>query len=117
MAHNIDCTIILNGLDMQDPELTIKALANGYSCPAEKIENAYNVAMHNAVPDPVIPFTLSSAEPYVQTLIDKGNVMLTEAITARPADFDRVWETRIKDWLESGAQAVINERRAKYYEF
>ncbi|MDR2478017.1 MAG: extracellular solute-binding protein [Treponema sp.] len=114
--QNIDYTIIINGLDMQDPELTIKALANGYSWPAEKIENAYNVAMHNAVPDPVIPVTLSAAGPYVQTLIDKGNVMLTEAVTASPAGFDRVWDDRIKDWLESGAQAVIDERRAKFFQ-
>jgi putative aldouronate transport system substrate-binding protein len=46
----------------------------------------------------------------VQTLIDKGNVMLTEAVIARPEDFDRIWETRLKDWLASGAQAVIDER-------
>jgi putative aldouronate transport system substrate-binding protein len=114
--QNIDYTLPLNGLDMRDPELTIRALANGYSWPAESVENAYNIAMHNAVPDPVVPVTLTAAGPYVQTIIDKGNVMLTEAVIARPEDFDRVWETRLRDWLVSGAQAVIDEREAKFYE-
>jgi putative aldouronate transport system substrate-binding protein len=113
---NIDYTLPLNGLDMLDPVLTVKALANSYSWPAEKIEAAYNIAMHNGVPDPVIPVTLSAAGPYVQTLIDKGNVLLTEAITARPGDFDRVWAAGIKDYLASGAQEIMEERKAKFYE-
>ena len=113
--QNIDYTLMINGLDMLDPEMTVKAIANGYSWPAEKIENAYRIAMHNAVPNPVVPVTLSVAGPYVQTLIDKGNVMLTEAVRAKPADFDRVWEAGVRDWLNSGAQEIINERMAKFY--
>jgi len=112
--QNIDYTLMINGLDMNDPELTIKAIANGYSWPAEIIENAYRIAMEGGRPDPVIPVTLSAASPYVQTLIDKGNYMLTESIKARTADFDRVWDTGIRDWLNSGAQEIINERKAKF---
>jgi putative aldouronate transport system substrate-binding protein len=114
--QNIDYTLHINGLDMGDPELTIKAIANGYSWPAELIENAYNMAMTNASPGPVIPVTLSAAGPYVQTLIDKGNYMLTEAVTTRPENFDRVWDAGMRDWLNSGAQEIINERQAKFVE-
>jgi putative aldouronate transport system substrate-binding protein len=114
--QNIDYTIMINGLDMRDPELNIKVLANGYSWPAQLIENAYTVAMFNAVPDPVIPVALSAAGPVVQTLIDKGNVLLTQSVTVRTRDFDRVWDDGLKDWLSSGARDVINERAAKYFE-
>ena len=114
--QNIDYTLHINGLDMGDPDLTIRALANGYSWPTELIENAYRIAMNNAAPSPVIPVPLSAAGPYVQTLIDKGNYMLTEAVKARPADFDRIWETGMRDWLNSGAQIIIDERKAKYIE-
>jgi putative aldouronate transport system substrate-binding protein len=72
--------------------------------------------MDNALPDPVIPISLSAAGPVVQTLIDKGNVMLAQAVTVSPADFDRVWEARLKDWLSSGGRAVIDERLEKFYE-
>jgi len=105
--QNIDYTLHINGLDLGDPELTIKAIANGYSWPADIIENAYNISMVNGVPDPVIPVMLSVAGLYVQTLIDKGNYTVTEAIKARPADFDRIWDNGIKDWLNSGAQEII----------
>jgi len=72
--------------------------------------------MEGGIPNPVIPVRLSAAGPYVQTLIDKGNYMLTEAVTTRPADFDRVWDNGIRDWLNSGAQEIINERKAKFIE-
>jgi len=114
--QNIDYTLTINGLDLGDEELTLKALANSYSWPAEKIEDAYNKAMFNAAPLPVIPVTLTEAGPYVQTIIDKTNVLLTKSITAKPADFDSVWEAGKKDWLLSGGQAVIDERAAKYFE-
>jgi putative aldouronate transport system substrate-binding protein len=35
---------------------------------------------------------------------------------AKPQDFDKVWEAGVKDWLTSGAQEVIEERREKYRE-
>ncbi|MCL2878806.1 MAG: extracellular solute-binding protein [Treponema sp.] len=114
--QNIDYTLHINGLDMGDPQLTIKAIANGYSWPAEVIEHAYNIAMENGVPEPIVPVTLSAAGPYVQNLMDKGNYLLTEAVTASPADFDKVWDAGYKDWLNSGAQEIINERAAKYIE-
>ncbi|GHV87854.1 hypothetical protein AGMMS50267_02140 [Spirochaetia bacterium] len=115
-AQNIDYTIIMNGLDLGDPELTARALANAYPWPAEYITNAYTMAMTNAKPGPVIPVALSAAGPVTQTLVDKGTVLVTSSITAKPADFDKVWDTGLKDWLASGAQAVIDERAAKYFE-
>jgi putative aldouronate transport system substrate-binding protein len=77
-AQNIDYTIIMNGLDLGNPDLTARALANGYPWPAEVITNAYNIAMTNAKPGPVVPVTLSAA-----------------GITAKAADFDRTWDTGI----------------------
>jgi putative aldouronate transport system substrate-binding protein len=113
--QNIDYTITINGLDLGDPDLNVRALANGYSWPAELIENAYRIAMFNALPDPVIPVSLSAAGPVVQTLIDKGNVFMAQAVVAKPEDFDRVWDAGLRDWLLSGGQSVIDEKKAKFY--
>jgi putative aldouronate transport system substrate-binding protein len=41
-------------------------------------------------------------------------VIYTQSIPASRADFDRVYDAGIADWLRSGAQAIIDERRAKY---
>jgi putative aldouronate transport system substrate-binding protein len=78
--------------------------------------DAYRIAMNNARPEPIIQPSspLTALGPVSQTLTDKSNVFLTELITAPPAQFDRTWETGLADWLSSGAQAVIDERRAKY---
>jgi putative aldouronate transport system substrate-binding protein len=115
-AQNIDYTIIMNGLDLGDPEKTAKGLANAYPWPAEFITQAYNTAMTNAAPGPVIPVTLTAAGPVQQTLVDKSTSISTESVTAAPANFDRVWDAGITGWLASGAKAVIDERRAKYFE-
>jgi putative aldouronate transport system substrate-binding protein len=63
-----------------------------------------------------MPVTLSAAGPYATTLGDKGNQLVTEAITCAPAQFDRVWDTGIADWMASGGQIILDERRAKYIE-
>jgi putative aldouronate transport system substrate-binding protein len=114
--QNIDYTLPINGLDLGDPDLNVRALANGYSWPAELIENAHSIAMHNGTPDPVIPVALSAGGPVQQTLIDKHNVFTTAAMVARPADFDRIWDAGIADWLASGGQAVIDEKNEKFYQ-
>jgi putative aldouronate transport system substrate-binding protein len=115
-AQNIDYTIMMNGLDLGDPEKTARGLANAYPWPADIITRAYNTAMTNASPGPVIPVTLTAAGPVQQTLVDKSTSISTEAVTSPPANFDRVWDAGIADWLASGAKAVIDERRAKYFE-
>ncbi|MDR1987198.1 MAG: extracellular solute-binding protein [Treponema sp.] len=115
-AQNIDYTITMNGLDLGDPDLTARALANAYPWPAEVIANAYTISMRNAKPGPIVPVTLSAAGPVTQTLVDKGDSLLIGAVTASPANFDKVWDDGIADWLASGAEAVRKERAEKYFQ-
>jgi putative aldouronate transport system substrate-binding protein len=112
---NFYYTIHINGLDLGDTDVNIKALAYRYQYPPEVILNAYNTALKNAKPEPVVPVTLTAAAPVAQTLQDKAKVLLVNAITCSPGDFDRIWDAGIADWLASGAQAVRDERAQKYY--
>ncbi|MDR2534904.1 MAG: extracellular solute-binding protein [Treponema sp.] len=112
-AQNLDYTFHINGLDLGNPELNARALANAYPWPSEVIANAYKISTTNAAPGPVVPVTLSAAGPVTQVLTDKGSSIFSTCITAA-ADFDRIWDAGIADWLASGAQSVIDERRAKY---
>jgi putative aldouronate transport system substrate-binding protein len=117
-SQNIDYTIPMNGLFLGSDELNIKALANGYSWSAELVSDAYIKATTNARPAPVVrpSSPLTVAGPLAQTLVDKGKVIYTESILCPPAQFDRVVDAAIRDWLASGAQVVIDERREKYVE-
>ena len=111
---NLDYAFIVNGLELGDPDLNIRALAAAYPWPFEKIRNAYDIAMNNAAPEPVVPVTLSAAGPVSQTLIDKHNALLAKLMICSPRDFDRVWDTGIAEWMASGAKNVVEERAAKY---
>ena len=115
-AGNGDYAFNLNGYDLGDPELNAKVLAGSYNWPPEVITRAYRVSSTNANPGPHIPAKLLAATPVMQTLTDKAVNLYTEAVTAKPENFDRVWDAGVKDWLTSGAQAIIDERREKYIE-
>jgi putative aldouronate transport system substrate-binding protein len=41
---------------------------------------------------------------------------MVESITCAPADFDRVWDAGIANWLASGAEVIRAERAEKYIE-
>jgi putative aldouronate transport system substrate-binding protein len=114
-ANNMDYTLPVNGLDLGDPEKNSRVFAFSYpdSSP-EWIINARSLAIKNASPGPFVPVTLSAGQPYVQILADKGKIIIATTVTANPADFDRVWDAAIADYLASGAQAIIDEKRAKW---
>jgi putative aldouronate transport system substrate-binding protein len=114
--QNIDYTMMMNGLFLETQEASIRALAAGYSYPADVIQRAYNVALTNGRPAVVVQTTspLTVAGPLDQTLVDKAKVIYSEMIRCAPAQFDTRWDALLADWRASGAQAVIDERRAKY---
>jgi len=115
-AQNIDYTPIMNGLFLETEEESIRALAAAYPWPAEMIMAAHRATMNNARPNPVIvpSSPLKVAGPLNQTLWDKSKTFVIQAITAPAADFNRVWDAGINDWLSSGADAVRKERMEKY---
>ena len=115
-GQNIDYTPIMNGLFLETEEESIRALATAYPWPPEMVMDAYNVAMNNARPGPVIipSSPLTAAGPLDRTLIDKSEAFVIQAITATAANFDRIWDTGVADWLTSGAETIRKERVEKY---
>ena len=114
--QNIDYTIPINGLDLGDSSKNMQALANSYNCDPRLIFDAYEFSLKNARPLPVIPVVLSAEGPVQQTLVDLGDRLMADAITSTPNQFDQVWENGIRNWLESGAETVRQERAEKFIE-
>jgi len=109
-SNNIDITMPINGVYMETMEQSVRVLALGYgNVPADTILNAYNLSVKNARA-PVVRQVTTQVTQYAQTLKDKADALLAQAIRASPADFDRIWDAGYRDWLSSGAQEVINER-------
>ncbi|GHU23329.1 hypothetical protein FACS1894172_00720 [Spirochaetia bacterium] len=111
---NIDYTISINGYNLNDEAKTGQALALSYSFPMEDVFEAYRISSLNAYIGPFIRANLVEAAPLVQTLVDNAATLYVQSIIASPADFDRIWDRGVQDWLISGGQRVVDERRAKY---
>jgi putative aldouronate transport system substrate-binding protein len=114
--QNIDYTPMMNGLFLGNDAQNIKGIASGYQWPADKIVNAYTIAMKNAKPGVVVSLKapLVKAGPLSQTLQDKSLPIYSNSIMAPVANFDSVYDAAVQDWLKSGAQTVIDERKANY---
>jgi len=109
-SQNIDITMPLNGIEMGSQELNSRVIALGYgNVPADTIVNAYNLSVKNARA-PIVRQVTTTVNQYAQTLQDKSKALLSQAVRASPADFDRIYDAGYRDWLSSGAQEVINER-------
>jgi len=111
---NIDYTMPLNGTYLGNMEDSIKALSLSYdNVPAATVVNAYNISVKNARAAIVHPAILK-VNQYTQVITDKGDALLAQAIRAPTAQFDTIWDAGYKDWLSSGAQAVIDERTSQW---
>jgi putative aldouronate transport system substrate-binding protein len=117
-AQNIDYTPIMNGIFLETEEESIRALTTAYPWPPEMILNAYNIALTNARPSPiVVPSSpLTAAGSLAQTLQDRSKAFVVQSIIAPEADFDRIWDRNVADWLASGAELIRQERAEKYVE-
>jgi putative aldouronate transport system substrate-binding protein len=111
---NIDYTMSLNGYVVPAEHFGQVLAASYPGIPPDDITAAYKISSTNAKPEPYVPATILSIAATRQVLVDKEKNLSVNLIVSKPNDFDRVWDTGIKDWLDSGAQSVIDEQRAKY---
>ena len=110
-TQNIDFTMPMNGVEMGSDEMNARVLALSYGgFPPEVIVNAYQTSVRNGRAPVVVTVPTSQDGIYGQTLSDKADQVYAQSITARPADFDRVWDAGVADWLSSGGRAVMEER-------
>jgi putative aldouronate transport system substrate-binding protein len=113
---NIDYTIVINGLDLGDPVLTAKSLALGYAgVEARYIEKAKATQLRDARISPHFNVGEITTENGMDApLKEKRNNFLVQSIVAKPTEFDGIYDKGMKDWLASGGQAIIDERRTKF---
>jgi putative aldouronate transport system substrate-binding protein len=113
-SNNIDMTMPMNGVEMGSTELNARVLALSYgNIPPATIVDAYTSSTRGARAAAVYQAT-TTVNQYAQTLQDKADQLLAQAIRGRPQDFDRTWDEGIRDWLANGGQEVINERTSLY---
>lgn len=114
--NNIDYTITCNGLDLGDPDKTLKSIALGYAgIDSRYIEKAYAASKTDPrVGQNVNVGTITSEQGVGTSLTDKRNALLDQAVVSAPDKFDEVYDSGINDYLSSGGQAIIDERKAAW---
>lgn len=115
-ASNIDYTITNNGLNLADPDLTVKSIALAYAgVDASVIEQAFKYTTFDGVFTANYNFGEIAAEAGMgPVLTEKRDTFLTQAVVAPAADFDKVYDGGMNDYLSSGGQAIIDERTAAW---
>lgn len=113
---NIDYTITCNGLHFVDDEITLKSAAHNYAnVDSKDVENAINIAetdMKRAKNYRTAP--IAAEEGMGEALSSKRDVLFDTAVSAPEADFDKVWDEGMEDYLASGGQAIMDERAAAW---
>jgi putative aldouronate transport system substrate-binding protein len=114
--NNIDYTMTINGLDLGNEKMNIKSTALNYGgVDPRLIEIAYNTANNQARYMKHFNCGVIKAEAGMDAPLKiKRDNLLTQAIVAKPEDFDKVWDAGYKDYLSSGGQAIIDERKDGY---
>jgi len=116
---NIDYTITVNGLKLTTEELTNKSRALNYpGIPAEDVVNSHKIANTDLrVGKNVNVGAIEAEEGIGDTLSQKRDIAYDKAVVASVADFDKVWDEELKNYLSAGGQAIIDERTEKWEEF
>lgn len=113
---NIDYTITINGLDLGDQDLTVKSMALGYpGVDAEIIQKAHTISIKDArIGQNVNVGQITAEEGMGPALSEKRNVLLDQAVVAPTDKFDSTFDGGLNDYLSSGGQAIIDERKAAW---
>ena len=116
---NIDYTITINGLDLGDPELNAKSLALNYAgVDPRYIEKAFTLSKKDGRIIPQFNVgEIKAEEGMGPALASKRDNFLVQAVCCPPDQFDAVWDAGMQDYLNSGGQAIIDERTAKFAQF
>ncbi|MCR5799360.1 MAG: extracellular solute-binding protein [Lachnospiraceae bacterium] len=115
-GNNIDLTITCNGLRLMDENLTVLSAAHGYAnCDPADVQKAIAYAEANMKHSINVKTGEIKAEDGMgEALSAKRDIVYDTAVVAAPADFDKVWDDAIADYLASGGQAIIDERTSAW---
>jgi len=113
-SNNVDITMPMNGVELGSDAQNAKVLGLSYgTISPDVISYAYITATTNTR-GPAVWQATTKVNQYSGDLREKADDLLSLAITAKAVEFNRIWDSGVKDWLKSGGQEVLDERQALY---
>nr|WP_081824482.1 extracellular solute-binding protein [Paenibacillus sp. UNC451MF] len=115
MYNYLDYSMMINGKDMGDPEKTLKANA---ADPKYKDFTMDSIKVGDT--DGQLPARfnrpIEAQIKYNQTLSDKGVEITVKTMTAKPADFDKLYDDMVAEYMKIGGKEVQDEMLKAYQE-
>lgn len=115
-GFNIDYTLTCNGLHLTDDNKTTLSIAYSYAeVDPELVELAYNVAKVDTREGKNAKCgTISAETGMTETLNSKRDILFDTSVSASTDEFDSVFDSAMTDYLQSGGQAIIDERKSAW---
>ena len=116
--NNIDYTITINGLDLGNPDLNARSLSLNYAgVDPRLIEKAWPLHADGRIIPQFVVGEIKAEEGMGPALSEKRDNFLVQAVSCSPDQFDAVFDAGMQDYMNSGGQAIIDERAEKYAQF
>ncbi|MDF2963344.1 MAG: extracellular solute-binding protein family 1 [Paenibacillus sp.] len=115
MYNYLDYSMLINGKDMGDPEKTLKANAADPKY-KEFTMNSIKVGETDGQLPPRFNRPIEAQIKYNQTLGDKAVEVYVKSVTAKPADFDKVYDDMVAEYMKIGGKEVMDEQLKAYQE-
>ncbi|HWT26360.1 MAG TPA: extracellular solute-binding protein, partial [Mobilitalea sp.] len=114
--NNIDYTITCNGIYFQDEKTQIASVAQNYAgVDPSYIQKAFDINRNGArYGFNANAGAIKAEEGQGPALQQKRDTLLDQAVVAPANKFDSVFDSGMKDYLASGGQAIIDERKAAW---
>jgi len=117
-AGNIlDRTILLNGRPYDSIDKAIMAQTAAWvdaKYPAKVFLEHYKMVQKDGIPPVRLANPPDSLAKQGTQLMDKAEEMMKQLIVAKPADFDAMYESLLKEWLDMGGRQVKADMLAAY---
>lgn len=113
---NSDYTLTQNGVNLfGDSELNRKAWVLGFGQEyAQLAEDCYMIGLQDGLTPSYFDRTLEKDAKYTTALEDKMKALRNKVITAPPADFDKIYDELVADYMASGGKEVYEEKVEVY---
>ncbi|GAA4829833.1 extracellular solute-binding protein [Paenibacillus vulneris] len=114
--NNTDIAIISNGRDFGSKDKNIEAGALQFPNYKELAKQTMINALNDGYTNPRFERPIDSEIKYSKTLGDKAQEAVVKSILAKPEEFNKLFDSKVEEYLKLGGQAVMDERRAAYKE-
>ena len=115
-SNSGDILLMVNGRWLGSVEKSVKAQSLGNPKYAQLFMDTFNSARNDWLPAVRFERPIDAEAKYGVALNAKMEELLAKMMLAKPADFDKVYNACVEEYMQAGAESILAERRIAYGE-